>query len=256
MSRHAGWWTSAAVLLLPFVAVDGRRGGERRIQRDVVRLDGARLRLDRDRCAGASPRRRGDASTSPGSRLPPGSASTRSSRRSGRARPSVAIDNGQRSLEYLAGITAALLVVRRGRLTPLAERARARRRRRLGLLARDAALSRSLRRVQRRRRLPALRADRLLERARHLRGDRVAARARRLNLRTRARASRPRGRCARPAHRDPVLHVQPRRTGRARGRHPRRVCAEPATPSTARRFLGARADPGCRGADRLSGRRA
>ena len=29
----------------------------------------------------------------------------------------VAIDNGQRSLEYLAGITAALLVVRRGRLT-------------------------------------------------------------------------------------------------------------------------------------------
>ena len=139
---------------------------------------------------------------------------------------------------------------------PLARRAGARRGRRCRLLARDAALSGSLRCLRRDRRLPPLRADRLLERTRHLRRDRGADRIRRCGRRARARAARPHRDRARPAHRDAVLHVQPRRVGGARGRTARDVRVEPAAPSSAGRCPCPGADPGCRGADRLSSLRA
>ncbi len=101
------------------------------------------------------------------------------------------------------------------------------------------------------------RADRLLERARHLRGDRSADRVRRCGRRARARASSPHGDRARPAHRDPVLHLQPRRDVGARvsacspssrsARSAFACCRRPARPC---------ADPGCRRAARLPGLRA
>ena len=255
VSRERDWWTSAAVLLLPFVTVVGvaaASGGFNAtsfgwtalafawfviIAVTVVTpawgaLDVAWLSVAAASClfTFASAAWSGSVGT--------------------------AIDNGQRSLEYLLAITAALLVARCGRISLW-----------LGGLALGGAAVAVYSLATR------LFPDRFgaFDGTAGYRlfvpigywnalgifagiaaliafGVAVAGRGGVLRVLTRDRA--------RPAHRDAVLHVQPRRVGGARGRTARDVRVEPAAPSSAGRCPGPDADPGCRGADRLSSLRA
>ena len=164
-----------------------------------------------------------------------------------------AFDNGLRSLVYLSGIAGALLVLRRGRtslwLGGLALGASAV----CVLLAGDAPVPQSLRCGHRRIRLSPVRADGLLERARHLRGYRIAARPRSRDPRPRSRPPDSHGSGARSVDVDALLHVQPRCMAGARGRAARDVRAQPDAASAARRLDRTRADPGCRRAAGVRG---
>ncbi len=166
---------------------------------------------------------------------------------------SVAIENGQRTLEYLAGIAAALLIVRRGRVSLW-----------LGGLSLGAAAicvySLATRLFPDR--FGAFNADagyRLFVPIGYWNALGIfASMALLIGLGVATVGAGPRApdlsrRCARPAQRDAVLHLQPRRTRRAGGRPPRGVRAEPATPSPARRCRSARSGSGRWRADRLSG---
>ena len=112
----------------------------------------------------------------------------------------------------------------------------------LDLLAGDATVPRSVRRrLQRRRRLSPLRPDRLLERARRLRGDRRSDRSRGRRVRARSRASDRVGGLARAADCDDVLHVQQGCVDRFRPRFGRDARAQRSTPPPARRSWRIRA---------------
>ena len=118
----------------------------------------------------------------------------------------------------------------------------ARHRRRLRLRARDPALPGAGRQLRPARRLPAQHADRLLERARRLRGDRGRARAR---LRgPRHAGGHARGRRGEPARAraDAVLHLQPRRVARPL-RGARRARRARLAPASARRHRSLRRCP-------------
>ena len=190
-----------------------RRGGERGLLRDRLRLDRARLRVGDDRRRGARRCHAGAASTQPGRRPPERSAWSRSARRLWAGSAGTAVDQGERSVVYATAVAGALLVLRRRDLerwlSGLVLGAAAD----LLLLARDPPHRRAFRRVQRRRRLPPVRPDRLLERARDLRGHRCSARLRHRGRRTNHRAARARRRRARRAAADALLHLQPRVVG-------------------------------------------
>ncbi len=135
-----------------------------------------------------------------------------------------AVDQGQRAVVYATAVAGALLLLRRRDLERLAVRPRLRRGGDLLLLTGDTPLRRSLRCVQCRRRLSAVRADRLLERARDLRRPRGVARVRHCRRGEKPDAAGPGGCRPGRAAADAVLHVQPRVVGRA-ARRPRRPAA-------------------------------
>ena len=124
----------------------------------------------------------------------------------------------ERTLVSVAVVLALLLLCDRRAVPALLGGTLGRDHGRRRVLARDEARAGPARRVRLRGRLPARRADRLLERARPARDARCPARARLRSGREQPRAARSGGRAAPRARVHALLHLRPRRLARARRR--------------------------------------